>query len=125
MRQLWQNNGVSHTSRADSPSSALRCDVALATAAPNDSLGIEAPEPISGAIARAVRNSVSSRERREPLPNVRSKLRADRARAIAQRDRAIRKAQRLQRLLQGAHAELAVAMARAEAAERATARSAN
>ena len=49
---------------------------------------------VPGAIARAVRRSTSP-DRDAPLPNVDEQLRADRARAILQRDQAIGEAQLL------------------------------
>lgn len=108
---------VSHTSKADSPNRLLHDDIVVEDE-PRVVFDDEESGQISGAIARAVGKSESGRDRRGPLPNVRSKLRADRARAIAQRDRAKAEVQQLQHQLVEVHSDLAAAIARAEAAER-------
>ena len=68
---------------------------------------------IPGAIARAVRRSYTDRNGRLASLNVGDRLRADRARAIVQRDRARSEAQQLRSQLDQAREELAAAVARA------------
>lgn len=98
---------VSHTHRADSPTE--HDDIIVLNGAAHDAPEGHTPERISGAIARAVRKSVTRRDRREPLPNAAFQLRADRARAIVQRDSAQREAENLRRQLQRARSDLAAA----------------
>lgn len=68
---------------------------------------------IPGAIARAVRRSYTDRNGRLASLHVGDRLRADRARAIVQRDRARSEAQQLRSQLDQAREELAAAVARA------------
>lgn len=108
---------MSQAYRADSPT--RHDDIVVTPDAPPGVAEGTSPERISGAIARAVRKNATGRQRREPLPNVALRLRADRARAIAQRDVALREVKDLRRQLQRTRSDLALAVERASAAERA------